>query len=93
MSRWRQDPNGAAAELLRRSLSALDLTGATLLANAGGIVADALRQDGLKVATASRRVAQVTGRQRRGLEDLVEPGDRARLGRAQGHDAPDVVEQ
>ncbi len=61
MSRWRQDPNGAAAELVRRSLSSLDLAGRCLLANAGGLVADALREGGVDVTAWSRRASDVTG--------------------------------
>jgi len=57
MSRWRQDPNGAAAELVRRSLASLDLAGRCLIANAGGLVADALRATGLDVTAWSRRAS------------------------------------
>lgn len=60
MSRWRQDPNGAAAELVRRSLASLDLSGRCLLANAGGLVADALRDEGLDVTAWSRRASDVS---------------------------------
>ena len=59
MSRWRQDPNGAAAELIRRSLSSLDLSGRCLLANAGGLVAESLRRGGLEVTAWSRRASDV----------------------------------
>jgi len=59
MSRWRQDPNGAAAELVRRSLSSLDLQGRCLLANAGGVVLEALRAEGLEVSAWSRRASDL----------------------------------
>lgn len=60
MSRWRQDPNGAAAELVRRSLTSLDLSGHCLLANTGGLVADVLRDGGLAVTVWSRRASDVS---------------------------------
>jgi 16S rRNA (guanine1207-N2)-methyltransferase len=59
MSRWRQDPNGAAAELVRRSLASLELSGRCLLANSGGLVADVLRESGLDVTAWSRRASDV----------------------------------
>ncbi len=59
MSRWRQDPNAAAAELIRRSLPELDLSGLLLLAGAGTIVAEALRGEGREVNVWSRRASDM----------------------------------
>ncbi len=59
MSRWRQDPDGAAAEILRRSLDALALSGRVLLANAGEAAAQVLRADGLDVTHWSRRAGDI----------------------------------
>lgn len=59
MSRWRQDPNAAAAELIRRSLPELDLSGLLLLAGAGTIVAEALRGEGCEVNVWSRRASDM----------------------------------
>lgn len=56
MSRWRQDPDGAAAEIVRRSLPALALEGRVLLAGAGAQTCDVLRGAGLTVAHWSRRL-------------------------------------
>lgn len=61
MSRWRQDPNAAAAELIRRSLPALALSGRLLLVNAGGMVADALRGEAGGLDVWSRRATDIAG--------------------------------
>lgn len=56
MSRWRQDPDGAAAEIVRRSLSAIPLEGRVLLAGAGTQTYDVLRSAGISATHWSRRI-------------------------------------
>lgn len=59
MSRWRSDPDAAAADLLRRSVADLALAGRCLLANAGAAVAEAVRGSGANLEVWSRRVSDV----------------------------------
>ncbi|RTL70579.1 MAG: class I SAM-dependent methyltransferase [Hyphomicrobiales bacterium] len=56
MSRWRQDPDGAAAEIVRRSLPALGLEGRVLLGGAGTQTCEVLRSAGISVTQWSRRI-------------------------------------
>lgn len=59
MSRWRQDPDGAAADLVRRSLANFELTGRILLANAGPALRQALRDGGRAPTSWSRRATDL----------------------------------
>lgn len=59
MSRWRHDPDAAAADLLRRSLPDLQLSGRCLVLNAGAAVVAALRGEGADVTAWSRRASDV----------------------------------
>lgn len=59
MSRWRQDPDGAAAELLRRSIAGLHLAGHCLLANAGPATREVLRAHGIAASAWSRRAGDL----------------------------------
>lgn len=61
MSRWRQDADGAAAELLRRSLASLDLAGRILVANGGPATRQALRDGGIAADAWSRRASDMEG--------------------------------
>ncbi|MDX2202429.1 MAG: methyltransferase [Hyphomicrobiaceae bacterium] len=56
MSRWRQDPDGAAAEIIRRSRDVLALDGRVLLAGCGPQTLDAVRTAGLAPTHWSRRL-------------------------------------
>lgn len=60
MSRWRQDPDGAAAELLRRSLDSLDLDGRVLIANAGPATRQALGAGSVTPVAWSRHAGDLT---------------------------------
>jgi 16S rRNA (guanine1207-N2)-methyltransferase len=57
MTRWADDPERAADELIKRSLDAVDLSGRILLANQGGTLPSLLAARGLAFALWSRRLA------------------------------------
>lgn len=59
MNAWRQNPDGAAAELVRRSAPVLDVAGRVLLANAGPAVRAQLQALGMESACWSRRASDV----------------------------------
>ena len=57
MSRWANDPEAAADELIRRSLDAIDLKGRVLLANHAGALPALLAERGVAAALWNRRLA------------------------------------
>ena len=57
MSRWADDPERAADELIRRSLDAIDLGGRILLANQAGTLPSLLAERGHAVGLWNRRLA------------------------------------
>lgn len=57
MSNWRNDPEGAADQLIRRSLDDLDVRGRVLLAYQSGDLSTLIKQRGVEVAVWNRRVA------------------------------------
>ena len=57
MSNWRNDPEGAADQLIRRSLDDLDVQGRVLLAYQSGDLPALVAQRGVDVAVWNRRVA------------------------------------
>jgi 16S rRNA (guanine1207-N2)-methyltransferase len=57
MSRWTNDPEAAADQLIGRSLDAIDLSGRVLLANQAGALPSLLGQRGLAFALWNRRLA------------------------------------
>ncbi len=57
MSRWANDPEAAAEELIRRSLDAIDLTGRVLLANHAGALPALLAERGIDAELWTRRRA------------------------------------
>jgi 16S rRNA (guanine1207-N2)-methyltransferase len=60
MSRWADDPQAAADALIARSLSALELSGRVLLANAGAGAAKLMAARGVSFTPWSRRAAAGT---------------------------------
>jgi len=56
MSNWRNDPEGAAEQLIRRSLDDIEVQGRVLLACASADLASTLAQRGAEVAVWNRRV-------------------------------------
>jgi 16S rRNA (guanine1207-N2)-methyltransferase len=57
MSNWRNDPDGAAEQLIRRSLDDIDVQGRVLLSYAAADMASVLAQRGAEVVVWNRRVA------------------------------------
>jgi 16S rRNA (guanine1207-N2)-methyltransferase len=57
MSNWRNDPEGAADQLIRRSLDDLEMRGRVLLAYQAGDLPALLAERGIDVAVWNRRVA------------------------------------
>jgi 16S rRNA (guanine1207-N2)-methyltransferase len=57
MSNWRNDPEGAADQLIRRSLEDIEVRGRVLLAYQAGDLPALLIQRGIEVAVWNRRVA------------------------------------
>jgi len=58
MSNWRNDPEGAADQLIRRSLDDMEVRGRALLAYQAGDLPALLAQRGIDVAVWNRRVAR-----------------------------------
>ena len=56
MSNWRNDPEGAADQLIRRSLDDIEVRGRVLLAYQSGDLPALLAQRGVEVAVWNRRV-------------------------------------
>ena len=58
MSRWAADPEGAADELIRRSLDAIDLGGPTLLVNPSGSLPRLLAERSMACTVWNRRMQE-----------------------------------
>ncbi len=58
MSNWRNDPEGAADQLIRRSLDDIEVRGRVLLAYQAGDLPALLTQRGIDVAVWNRRVSE-----------------------------------